>query len=152
MGGHEIRHNIPCHMKDVSCGKTCNKQLTGCSHKCQRTCHKGECVSTDEQKCTQPCQKPRPHCDHVCAAPCHEGEPCPDTICQEIVQVKCKCGLKSKQVKCGTKMYGGGQIMFENLASQIKEMLTCKSIDVATFKSQESLKRKVSHLKLFNHT
>lgn len=143
MGNHEMRHNIPCHMKDVSCGKTCNKQLVSCSHRCQRTCHKGECSDSAADKCTQPCQKPRPHCDHVCGAPCHEGEPCPDTVCQEIVLVKCKCGLKSKQIKCGTKMYGAGQVMFENLASQIKEMLTCKSIDVATFKSQESLKRKV---------
>lgn len=148
MGGHEMRHHIPCHMKDVSCGNRCNKPLAGCSHRCQRTCHKGECtVEGSDEKCTQPCQKPRPYCDHVCGAPCHETSAamCPDTVCQEIVMVKCKCGLKSKQIKCGTKMYGAAsQVMFENLASQIKEMLTCKSIDVATFKSQESLKRKVS--------
>lgn len=145
MGGHEMRHNIPCHMKDVSCGKPCNKPLGTCSHRCIRTCHKGECAQPDV-KCTQPCQKPRPHCEHVCGAPCHELDPdpsCPDTICQEVVTVRCKCGLKSKQLKCGQRMYAASQVMFENLACQIKEMLSCKSIDVATFKCQESQKKKV---------
>lgn len=34
------------------------------------------------------------------------------------------------------------QVVFENLASEIKEMLSCKSIDLATFKNSETLKKK----------
>ncbi len=48
MGGHELRHNIPCHMKDVSCGRPCDKQLVDCLHKCLKTCHKGACLNQDD--------------------------------------------------------------------------------------------------------
>lgn len=34
MGNHELRHNIPCFIKDISCGRECNRQLADCSHKC----------------------------------------------------------------------------------------------------------------------
>jgi transcriptional repressor NF-X1 len=37
MGNHELRHNIPCFMKDVSCGRVCDKQLSACSHKCNKS-------------------------------------------------------------------------------------------------------------------
>jgi transcriptional repressor NF-X1 len=40
-GNHELRHNIPCHMENVSCGHTCDKSLPNCSHKCIKICHKG---------------------------------------------------------------------------------------------------------------
>lgn len=35
----KVRYNIPCHVTDVSCGKTCGKQLS-CGHKCAKICHK----------------------------------------------------------------------------------------------------------------
>ena len=35
----KVRHNIPCHVTDVSCGKPCGKQLS-CGHKCAKICHK----------------------------------------------------------------------------------------------------------------
>ena len=166
MGGHEIRNNIPCYMKDISCGRTCDKQLPDCAHKCIRTCHKGSCMPTadDEQsatttttntnvdsssssssssaKCTQPCRKERPHCMHVCNAACHGQTPCPDTVCQANVVVKCKCGHKTKTVKCMQRMYESSQVVFENLASELKEMLSCKSIDISTFNSTQVLKKK----------
>ncbi len=34
------------------------------------------------------------------------------------------------------------QIVFENLASELKEMLSCRSIDISTFKNTETLKKK----------
>jgi transcriptional repressor NF-X1 len=37
MGQHELRHNIPCFMKDISCGRLCGKQLPNCSHKCNKS-------------------------------------------------------------------------------------------------------------------
>lgn len=141
MGNHEVRHNIPCYMKDVSCGKPCGKPLANCSHKCIKICHKEGCFESEE-KCTQPCQKERPHCSHACNAPCHGDTPCPDSICQETILAKCKCGLKSKQVKCQQKMYGETAVVFENLASQLKEMLSCRSINVNQFNNQEILKKK----------
>jgi transcriptional repressor NF-X1 len=96
MGEHELRHNIPCHMKDVSCGKPCMRQLKNCGHKCNKTCHKAECLDEGET-CEQPCNRERPHCSHKCNAPCHgNSDPCPDTVCQEMVVIKCKCGFKSK--------------------------------------------------------
>jgi transcriptional repressor NF-X1 len=153
MGNHELRHNVYCYMKDISCGKPCNKQLPGCNHKCIRTCHKNDCIdltaaanenNNDETvtACMQPCQKERPHCTHICAAPCHSNTPCPDTVCQAMVTVKCKCGFKSKQIKCLQRMYDTGQVVFENLACEIKEMLSCRSIDVSTFKNTQMLKKK----------
>lgn len=136
-GNHELRHNIPCHAKDVSCGKPCGKQLDKCAHRCNKTCHKGECLAEDE-KCAQACQKERPHCVHKCNAICHGEDPCPDTVCNETMILKCKCGHRTKQVRCGQKMYESQtQLVFENLASQIKEMLTCKSIDINSFKKEE---------------
>ncbi len=150
MGNHELRHNIPCYMKDVSCGKPCEKQLPNCSHKCVRTCHKNDCIDANEASnngesvgvCTQPCQKERPHCTHICGSPCHGNQPCPDTICQATVIVKCKCGLKTKQIKCLQRMSETSQVVFENLACEIKEMLSCRSIDVSTFKNTQVLKKK----------
>lgn len=146
MGNHELRHNIPCYMKDISCGKPCNKQLPDCTHKCIRTCHKNGCIDATindgEGVCMQPCQKERPHCIHICASPCHINSPCPDTVCQALITVKCKCGLKSKQIKCLQRMYDTGQVQFENLACEIKEMLSCRSIDVSTFKNTQMLKKK----------
>lgn len=37
MGNHELRHNIPCFIKDISCGRECNRQLADCSHKCNKS-------------------------------------------------------------------------------------------------------------------
>ena len=39
-------------------------------------------------------------------------------------------------------MYESSQIVFENLASEIKEMLSCRSIDISSFKNQQILKKK----------
>ena len=129
-------------MKDVSCGRQCEKQLSNCSHKCAKICHKGDCLEENES-CELPCQKERPHCIHSCNEPCHFNKPCPDTLCQAVVVVKCKCGLKSKQVKCLQRMYEpDSQVLFENLASEIKEMLSCRSIDISTFKNTQVLKKK----------
>ena len=129
-------------MKDVSCGLLCDKPLPNCSHKCNKICHKGSCLEEGEV-CVQACQKERPHCVHCCNEPCHSGKTCPDTVCQAPITIRCKCGLKSKQGKCLQRMYeSDSQVMFENLASEIKEMLSCRSIDISTFKNQQVLKKK----------
>jgi len=121
----------------------CDKQLTNCSHKCIKICHKDENCLVEDEKCLQPCNKERPHCEHVCGEPCHPNEPCPDTICQTLIQVKCKCGLKVKQIKCQQRMHEPtSSIVFENLASELKEMLSCRTIDITTFRNTEITKKK----------
>lgn len=85
-GGHELRRNVPCHVKELSCGLQCHKDLSCGRHKCINNCHPGPCESPG-QVCVQPCTVPRESCGHICAAPCHEGK-CPDTPCKETVKVK----------------------------------------------------------------
>lgn len=52
MGGHEIRSNVPCHLKEVSCGNPCGRLLPCSEHKCARICHKDPCVAPKEPKDT----------------------------------------------------------------------------------------------------
>ncbi|XP_014772945.1 transcriptional repressor NF-X1 [Octopus bimaculoides] len=98
-GQHEERHNIPCHITDISCGMPCNKVLPCVQHKCKKVCHKDRCQS-DAEQCTQPCQKPRAACGHPCNTPCHPDKPCPKVACKQQVAVKCPCGLRSANVQC----------------------------------------------------
>lgn len=50
MGDHEVRSNVPCHVKDVSCGHPCGKPMPCGEHKCARSCHKGPCVTPGEKE------------------------------------------------------------------------------------------------------
>lgn len=142
MGNHEVRHNIPCHLKHVSCGRACGKQLPNCLHSCIRTCHKDECADEEHKVCTQLCNKKRPNCEHLCNSLCHGDTSCPDTVCQELITAKCKCGLKSKKIKCMQKMYSESSVVFENIASELKEMISNKSIDISAFNKEQTLKKK----------
>lgn len=135
LGNHELRHNIPCYMENISCGKPCDKKLSDCSHKCTRTCHKGECLQSEH--CTQLCEKERPSCLHACKELCHDG-PCPESVCQEVVVARCKCGFKSKPVKCLQR----NSEMNLNLAYELKEMLSVKTIDISSLKNAQNVKKK----------
>lgn len=53
-------------------------------HKCQRLCHKGECLG--DEICKQPCTTSRADCGHPCMAPCHLSLPCPVTACKAKVR------------------------------------------------------------------
>lgn len=97
-GKHEQRKTIPCHEESFSCGMPCNKPLSGCDHKCQRTCHLGPCMGEGD-KCKQKCIKLRFDCNHICAAPCHIGD-CPDISCKENVEVQCECGHLKRMRLC----------------------------------------------------
>lgn len=85
-GRHELRKAVPCHVKEISCGLSCNKPLTCGRHKCITMCHAGLCEKPGQQ-CIQPCTTTRELCGHICAAPCHEGK-CPDMPCKEMVKVR----------------------------------------------------------------
>lgn len=116
ISGHGVQFKVPCFQEVRSCGRICNKPLSGCSHLCQRKCHAGPCLdltTSDEEcdtVCIQPCQKPRPGCGHPCGLPCHEvrNQSCLEAfsnhgsesqlICTALVDVVCRCGnIKQKQ-------------------------------------------------------
>ena len=92
----QLRKNVPCHQKELSCGLPCNMNLPCGYHRCILPCHKGPCLK-EGQSCTQPCTVPRSLCGHNCAAPCHDWA-CPDTLCKEMV-----CGVSST-VHCSYRL------------------------------------------------
>ncbi|XP_069109395.1 transcriptional repressor NF-X1-like [Argopecten irradians] len=99
MGNHELRKNIPCHINNISCGLPCDKTLPCGTHKCIRTCHKGDCQE-DGKSCVQPCSVPRPICGHPCGVPCHSGQDCPSVPCKAEIIIKCPCGRKTGRQLC----------------------------------------------------
>ncbi|PIK49598.1 putative transcriptional repressor NF-X1-like [Apostichopus japonicus] len=111
-GKHELRHNLPCHIKDISCGKPCIKPLVCGAHTCQKICHKGPCE--EGGVCTQPCTVLRSDCGHPCSAPCHVGLACPMvwTYCKAKVELKCACGNLSGMVMC---MSGADETQLQSL-------------------------------------
>jgi hypothetical protein len=74
---------------------------------------------------------------------CHVGDKCPDTVCQAVVTLRCKCGLKTQKAKCLQRTYDASSVMFENLACELKDMLTSKSINLSSFQSSDVLKKKM---------
>lgn len=124
MGGHQLRNSVPCHLKDVSCGARCLKPLPCGEHKCDRNCHRGECLEAG-QVCKQPCTIPREDCFHPCGVPCHGGERCPDVACRTAVTLHCPCGRRSKQVTCAQatgKTHGLSSLNSTDLARQMASM------------------------------
>ncbi|XP_038044789.1 transcriptional repressor NF-X1-like [Patiria miniata] len=113
MGNHEKRHNIPCHIKDISCGHPCGKKVPCGMHICKMICHKGSC-----EACKQPCLVPRPECGHACSAPCHAGSPCPPSQCKTRFVIRCACGNRSETIQC---LQGGDDVRlteaFQRLAT-----------------------------------
>ena len=109
-----------------SCGQSCQRQRTTCSHPCPLNCHPGPCppcvvvvqtpchcsktvssmrcshlTTTATQpslSCGQPCGRQLQCGKHKCTQPCHPGacEPC------EVVETgKCYCGKEEKTLACG---------------------------------------------------
>lgn len=146
MGDHEFRHNIPCHVKHISCGKVCGKSLS-CGHKCLRICHKPPCLGSEES-CVQPCEQLRKECGHQCAAPCHWGKDCPNVPCETKVTVHCKCGLRSEVFPClqggekvaVTKAYQ--RIATETLANKMKDLQSGQSVDISSIVSADDKRRR----------
>ena len=144
MGDHEVRHNIPCHVNDVSCGKVCGKLLK-CGHKCMKTCHRPPCLG-DEEACVQPCNLLRKECCHPCAAPCHPGKECPSFPCEARVTVYCKCGRRSENFPClqgGEKMavtQAYQRIATETLANKMKDLQSGQSVDISSIVNTDDKK------------
>ncbi|CAF0726780.1 unnamed protein product [Didymodactylos carnosus] len=129
VGGHTIRDNVPCHLKDVICGQLCGKLLVCGVHLCQRFCHTGTCLAPD-QKCPLKCEVKRQSCPHSCNLPCHGRDPCPKTVCRYLVQAKCACGRLTKDVYCNTKPNDDQHRSVNNLAQSLTEALSVRTIDI----------------------
>ena len=86
MCGKEALCNVPCHQKDPSCGRSCNKQLRCGIHSCPKLCHRGSCQS-EKEVCLQKCHHARKLCGHACAAVCHGKTACPQTLCTLWVRI-----------------------------------------------------------------
>uniref|UniRef100_A0A0R3WP51 R3H domain-containing protein n=1 Tax=Hydatigena taeniaeformis TaxID=6205 RepID=A0A0R3WP51_HYDTA len=83
--------------------------LLGCSHRCLRQCHAGDCLLPDDDGrvvCKQPCSAPRPECGHPCGKPCHEaaGISCAEALgslkCHVLVSLSCVCGHRREEQPC----------------------------------------------------
>lgn len=127
-GKHELRKAVPCHVKEISCGLSCNKPLTCGRHKCITMCHAGPC-ERPEQQCIQPCNTTRELCGHICAAPCHEGK-CPDMPCKEMVKVTCQCGHRTMSRVCADNAREYQRIASNILASKMADMQLGHSVDL----------------------
>uniref|UniRef100_A0A7N8WUA4 Transcriptional repressor NF-X1 n=1 Tax=Mastacembelus armatus TaxID=205130 RepID=A0A7N8WUA4_9TELE len=139
MGKHEQRSNIPCHLQDISCGMTCNKELPCEMHQCRRICHKGDCLA--EGSCEQPCVVPRPDCGHPCSTPCHKGSSCPRTTCTAKVALQCSCGRRKETVVCTEAASSYQRNAAIAMASKLSDMQLGDSMDIGPFLTKKELKQ-----------
>ena len=56
-------------------------------------------VSNVHVPCGQRCGALKRDCGHRCTAVCHPGAQCPAVMCNELVQVTCKCGRLAAMVR-----------------------------------------------------
>nr|XP_015810198.2 transcriptional repressor NF-X1 [Nothobranchius furzeri] len=139
MGKHEQRSNIPCHLQDISCGLTCNKQLPCEMHHCKRLCHRGECLP--QGGCQQPCMLPRPDCSHPCLAPCHKGSACPCSTCTAKVALQCDCGRRKETVGCIEAASSYQRYAAITMASKLSDMQLGDSMDIGPLLTKKELKQ-----------
>ncbi|ERE83283.1 transcriptional repressor NF-X1 [Cricetulus griseus] len=171
MGKHELRSNIPCHLVDISCGLPCNAMLPCGMHKCQRLCHKGECLV--DEACKQPCTTPRVDCGHPCMAPCHPSLPCPVTACKakvsvdsatsesridrsgpvyasrkckspslhNTVELQCECGRRKEMVICSEASGTYQRIAAISMASKIMDMKLGDSVEISKFITKKEVQQ-----------
>uniref|UniRef100_A0A8C6UGD8 Nuclear transcription factor, X-box binding 1 n=1 Tax=Neogobius melanostomus TaxID=47308 RepID=A0A8C6UGD8_9GOBI len=139
MGDHEQRSNIPCHLQDISCGLTCNKELPCGMHRCHRLCHRGECLG--EAVCPQSCERPRPACGHPCAAPCHKGSSCPSTTCTAKVSLQCNCGRRKQSVACAEAASSYQRYAAIAVASKLSDMQLGDSMDIGPLLTKKEMKQ-----------
>ncbi|XP_020760776.2 transcriptional repressor NF-X1 isoform X1 [Odocoileus virginianus] len=129
MGKHELRSNIPCHLVDISCGLPCGATLPCGMHRCQRLCHKGECLG--DEVCKQPCTASRADCGHPCMAPCHLSLPCPVTACKAKIELQCECGRRKEIMVCSEASSTYQRIAAISMASKITDMQLGDSVEIS---------------------
>ena len=110
-----------------SCGERCNRQLSGCTHKCALLCHPGPCPpcpQTVQQAChcgqsspvTRRCSAAAWSCGqecggrlgcgaHFCPATCHPGECAP---CERTSVQSCECKKTKEPRQCSAPQFKCG--------------------------------------------
>ncbi|KYO26224.1 transcriptional repressor NF-X1 isoform C [Alligator mississippiensis] len=139
MGKHELRHNIPCHLTDISCGLRCNQVLKCGMHKCKRICHKGDCLIDEE--CKQPCTIPRVYCNHPCMAPCHPSLPCPTTSCNTKVDLQCECGRRKESMICSEASSTYQRIAAISIATKLTDLQLGDSVEISRLVTKKEMKQ-----------
>lgn len=97
--------NVKCSLDrdKVRCGSACGKLLPCGFHRCERSCHPGDCGL-----CTSICGKSRRLChplQHPCSLTCHAPAICPEeTPCQSVISLSCSCGRITKSVPCNRSL------------------------------------------------
>ncbi|XP_078712245.1 transcriptional repressor NF-X1 isoform X1 [Lampetra fluviatilis] len=132
LGKHELRRNIPCYLREISCGLPCQKTLPCGQHKCAKACHRGECVPRALAEphgepsavlgCGQPCTIPRSGCAHPCGSVCHPGLPCPRTSCKAEVTLLCSCSHRKEKLPCSQSSSSYQRIATIALVSKLSDM------------------------------
>ncbi|KAI0072069.1 hypothetical protein K474DRAFT_456664 [Panus rudis PR-1116 ss-1] len=83
-----------------TCLSTCLKPLPTCGHLCQRRCHEGDCLSVGEglsRKGESLSRKGEGEgLSREGEGECGNGR----WRCEEVVRVRCRCGVKVREVKC----------------------------------------------------
>eukprot|EP01135_Chromosphaera_perkinsii_P002119 Nk52_evm53s217 gene=Nk52_evmTU53s217 len=150
MGGHQKRPNVPCYLKNVSCGNACQKPLPCGVHKCPKSCHRGPCLELTvaeqarEKGCGGVCGKKRDACDHHCPAQCHPDHDCPDEPCRAKTALTCRCGRRRVNTQCGMSlsvaemeygrateelMAGGENVSLGEISLKLKDFKPCRFVE-----------------------
>ncbi|XP_038626247.1 transcriptional repressor NF-X1 [Tachyglossus aculeatus] len=137
-GKHELRSNIPCHLTDISCGLSCNRTLRCGMHKCQRICHKGDCLL--DEGCKQACTLPRPDCGHPCTAECHPSSPCPTTRCKAEVELQCECGRRKETMICSEATSAYQRIAAISMASKLTDLQLGDSVEISKLITKKEIR------------
>ncbi|KAM5377001.1 hypothetical protein ACJZ2D_005203 [Fusarium nematophilum] len=121
--GKELSPSRNAILPPHSCGQTCSKPRTTCSHPCPLQCHPGPCPPCDVLSPPEPCycgkHTLRKNCRDTdyhngwsCREPCGDLLSCGDHECPQIchpgvcgtcvvpVKAKCYCGRAEKEMEC----------------------------------------------------
>jgi len=122
VGGHEARF-APC-FANITCSRQCGKPLLCGIHACPLPCHSQDepCYRSEtaafSDGCGLICGLARGECKHPCQEECHGNEPCPDVICNYLIDVSCKCGRRTDRVPC---LQGGTDKLIDDYV-EVKEV------------------------------
>uniref|UniRef100_A0A336MJV8 CSON002769 protein n=1 Tax=Culicoides sonorensis TaxID=179676 RepID=A0A336MJV8_CULSO len=89
-----FKKEVAC-SKEFTCETKCKKMRSCKKHPCSKKC----CPDSEETLCEKNCGKTLSCGKHKCHSLCGHVGPC--YPCNELSEVKCKCGATSKNIACG---------------------------------------------------
>lgn len=141
--GKVLMKNVTC-SRNVFCMNICTNKFDNCSHKCNQMCHLNDCnvivkkrvneliecsklrLDQEHLGCGNLCEKVRKVCGHPCQYYCHPEVACPQTPCQYVSRINCKCGNRQAWFDCGAT----DQLVYKELPcdAQCKNLQRFKSL------------------------